>query len=216
MFCSNCGKALPDDARFCDGCGAKMDAGAVSAPEAPAVTTPVYQAAVAPKKNKGLVIGIVSAAVVLVGVVVAIIASSFMGAGATSPEKVAEKFAVAYCTMDAEAVVDCIPDFMVENLCSRYYAYPANRKNLAAVMQRQILSLDDYETISVISARRDYTYDTDDLNDYISDAGMNVMERAKIKDYCAVNVTAVVSGEMENLYVICIKLKNRWYAIDID
>ena len=33
MFCSNCGKNLPDDSRFCDGCGAQLGV-------APATTTP--------------------------------------------------------------------------------------------------------------------------------------------------------------------------------
>ena len=32
MFCPNCGKQLPDDARFCGGCGTKVEA----APQAPA------------------------------------------------------------------------------------------------------------------------------------------------------------------------------------
>ena len=44
MFCPNCGKNLPDNSAFCDGCGTRL--GAAPAPVQPAA--PVYAAPVAP------------------------------------------------------------------------------------------------------------------------------------------------------------------------
>ena len=38
MFCPNCGKQLPDDARFCGGCGNRMETPAVQTPVTPAET----------------------------------------------------------------------------------------------------------------------------------------------------------------------------------
>ncbi len=40
MFCSNCGKNLPDDVKFCDGCGAQIGAAPASAAPASAVPAP--------------------------------------------------------------------------------------------------------------------------------------------------------------------------------
>lgn len=41
MFCPNCGKNLPDNAMFCDGCGTRMAAAPAPAPVQPPVQAPV-------------------------------------------------------------------------------------------------------------------------------------------------------------------------------
>lgn len=43
MYCLNCGKEIPDHAKFCSGCGAKVEEGSVNS--APAKETPVVQEA---------------------------------------------------------------------------------------------------------------------------------------------------------------------------
>ena len=42
-FCSNCGKALEDAARFCDGCGAAQAAQETAAPQQPTYQPPAFQ-----------------------------------------------------------------------------------------------------------------------------------------------------------------------------
>ena len=37
MYCYNCGNKLPDDANFCDNCGAKMEKEAVETEETPEI-----------------------------------------------------------------------------------------------------------------------------------------------------------------------------------
>ena len=58
MFCENCGKNLPDGAKFCNGCGAKTEAvqpayaaAAEPAPAPPAYTPPPAQTAYAPQQT---------------------------------------------------------------------------------------------------------------------------------------------------------------------
>ena len=49
MFCTKCGNALPDDARFCTVCGAAMAAPAVAPAEAPATAEPAAEPVAAPE-----------------------------------------------------------------------------------------------------------------------------------------------------------------------
>ena len=55
MFCENCGKNLPDGAKFCNGCGAKTElvqpAYAAAAEPAPARPVPPAQTAYAPQQT---------------------------------------------------------------------------------------------------------------------------------------------------------------------
>lgn len=51
MFCSKCGKILPDDAKFCDGCGMQMGNAAPAAPQYNAAPNYAYNAAPAAAPN---------------------------------------------------------------------------------------------------------------------------------------------------------------------
>lgn len=72
MFCSNCGKQLPDNAKFCNGCGAQQQVqSAVPQQSAPPVL-PVYEEPVKPvKAKKKFPIWVVIVALVLVVAIVA-------------------------------------------------------------------------------------------------------------------------------------------------
>ena len=61
MFCKNCGKELPDSAKFCDGCGAAVD-------EPTQAATPTTDQVTPPKKKKKhpVLLGLVIAFAVLV------------------------------------------------------------------------------------------------------------------------------------------------------
>ena len=75
MFCTNCGKNMPDDARVCTECGQEME---YYFPVAPApAQAPVFQPAqpepAKPKKMTGVIITIVVAAVLMVSSVTALL-----------------------------------------------------------------------------------------------------------------------------------------------
>lgn len=54
MFCTKCGNALPDDARFCTVCGAAMAAPAVAPAEAPATAEPAAEPVAAPEATEAV------------------------------------------------------------------------------------------------------------------------------------------------------------------
>ena len=82
MFCSNCGKELPENAKFCDSCGMMVKPAETRSPDAqPTDGGAVYTPRVVPPKRKtsgktaAIIIGIVSAAVILVCVIALIVTS---------------------------------------------------------------------------------------------------------------------------------------------
>ncbi len=83
MFCEKCGKQLPDNAAFCDGCGARIDAPAPNqtpqASDAAPAAAGTAAAAVKPKNplstlNRKTLIGIAAAVVVVILAIVLIVA----------------------------------------------------------------------------------------------------------------------------------------------
>ena len=79
MFCSNCGKQIPDGSAFCPECGTKLTAPVTqAAPTAPvtqaAPTAPASYAAAPVKTKKGMskgaLIGIIAAAVAVIAAAV--------------------------------------------------------------------------------------------------------------------------------------------------
>ncbi len=54
MFCTKCGNALPDDARFCTVCGAAMAEPAVAFTEAPAAAEPAAEPVAAPEATEAV------------------------------------------------------------------------------------------------------------------------------------------------------------------
>lgn len=98
MFCPNCGKSVPDDARFCDSCGAMLSQ--PSQPEQPQqpaqadIPEPFNPSwdgvqpaeAPAPKKSHGkLIAGLVALAVVIIGVVTAGLLTDWFGLASGEP-----------------------------------------------------------------------------------------------------------------------------------
>lgn len=63
MFCPNCGKSLPDSAKFCSGCGLNLQGLSDAAPAAPASAPP------APAKKKKRVLPIILAVVLIAAAV---------------------------------------------------------------------------------------------------------------------------------------------------
>lgn len=88
MFCPNCGKQLPDTAKFCNGCGAQMTP---SAPAEPVL--PIYEEPIKPKAKKKFPTWIVIVALVLVVAIVAalVIPALDLGGGTASSGKSKDK-----------------------------------------------------------------------------------------------------------------------------
>ena len=71
MFCKNCGKELPDSAKFCSGCGQSIVAAQPQqTPVQPYASAPITPQQAPKKKKTGLIIGIIVAVVVLIGAVI--------------------------------------------------------------------------------------------------------------------------------------------------
>lgn len=57
MFCTNCGKELPNDAKFCNRCGAPQDDGFVNAMQPTQQSYMPQQPATKPQQRPGLKVG---------------------------------------------------------------------------------------------------------------------------------------------------------------
>ena len=142
--------------------------------------------------------------------IVALVLILFTGSkpGAKSPEKAAENLVTAYCNFDAKALVNCWPDFYVEEeFGSRELAI----KELAEEAK-------DAErfTYKILSITRET--DTSDALEWLADLAdeYDSAVLSKIKDWCTVNVDVQMDFDLEEFQVFCIKYSDRWYALDFD
>lgn len=71
MFCPKCGAQIPNGAKFCGGCGTKIEQQQAPQPQKPQPEKPPKPTV--PKKKTGLIIGIVTGAVALVAIVIILI-----------------------------------------------------------------------------------------------------------------------------------------------
>ena len=101
MFCRNCGTQNQDGAGFCCSCGAPLSSGG-----------PAGGGAAAKAKNINVkLIGIVAAVVVVL-----FVAFKLLFGGGGGPEKSATKFVDSIFKGDGKAIVNMIPDKVIEEL----------------------------------------------------------------------------------------------------
>lgn len=161
------------------------------------------------KPKKGLIIGIIAAAVALLAVAfVLIFKGGVSGTGASSAEDVAKQFIEAMDEKDADKMAKLCPPFLdpgkedIEDMIDMYDGY------------------DVTFTYEGISSKEDYEGDDlKDLQDDVSDyAGKNV----KLQDACdlefSFNIKMSYLGENydeSSTYTItCIKYKGNWYLYE--
>ena len=100
MFCSNCGKQLADNVKFCTGCGTPIEAPVVQdAVPAQKKAAPVFKAPAAPapkKGGKGFVLPIIIAAVVLVAALVLALVTGLFTSDKAKLAKALAKSAKSY------------------------------------------------------------------------------------------------------------------------
>ncbi len=232
MFCNKCGKQLADGVLFCDGCGAAQEQAPVAAqpvqPAAPAqpvqyaqpeqaaqYAQPVQYAQPtppAPKKKTGLIIGLACGGAALVVAIVLLIVF-LIPKGYSTPEKVAEAAIKATCEIDAETLLDCVPDALWKSEFGN-----VDKKTVAKLLEAQA-DADDRMTCVILSSRRVYDSDYDysdileEAEDYFDD---DIAAIASIKDACVVEVSAIIDGDAETIEVACVKMGNSWYVLELD
>ncbi len=235
MFCNKCGKQLADGVVFCDGCGAAVEQAPVAAQPAQPVqpasyAQPAQYAAPAqyaqptqatqyatpvppaPKKKTGLIVGLACGGAALVVAIVLLIVF-LIPKGYSSPESVAEAAIKATCEIDAETLLDCVPDALWKSEFGN-----VDKKTVAKMLEAQA-DADDRMTCVILSSRRvydaDYSYSDilEEAEDYFDD---DIAAIASIQDACVVEVSAIIDGDSETIEVACIKMDNSWYVLELD
>lgn len=232
MFCKNCGKPIEEDAKFCANCGEGVNAIETAAPvetaaqeapevqEVPAAPVPNGEYApvvAAPNGNKKKLFIIIGAAAAAIVAAIVVFFCFFYG---NSPEAVAEKFATALAEYDAESLVECVPDFMIEEAAEQYDV-SADRDAVAkAIQETYDENIDDddmpkdFKVLGTVISE-DY-FDQEDKEDFIKEC--KEYYDVVVEDVCVVevNYTAVFDGEEETEYmdVTCAKIDGTWYVMD--
>lgn len=162
------------------------------------------------KPKKGLIIGIIAAAVVVLAVAFVLIFKGGFGAkgGASSPEAVAQQFIEAMNDQDVDKMAALCPPFLdpgqedIEDMLDSYSGYDVTFK---------------YEGVESKEM-----YDSDDLDDLEEDISDYADKTIKLQDACdlefSFNVAVTMSGEtydQSSTYPItCIKYKGNWYLYE--
>lgn len=168
------------------------------------------QPAPAPKPKKGLIIGIIAAAVVVLAVAFFLIFKGGFGAkgGVDSPEAVAQQFIEAMDEQDVDKIAALCPPFLdpgkeeLEDMINAYEGYDVTFK---------------YEGVENKSM-----YESDDLKDLQDDVSDYADKNIKLQDACdlefSFNVAVTMAGEtydQSSTYeVTCIKYKGKWYLYE--
>ena len=162
------------------------------------------------KPKKGLIIGIIAAAVALLAIAFVLIFKGGFGAkgGASSPEAVAQQFIEAMNDKDVDKMAALCPPFLdpgqedIEDMLDSYSGYDVTFK---------------YEGVESKEM-----YDGDDLDDLEEDVSDYADKTIKLQDACdlefSFNVAVTMSGEtydQSSTYPItCIKYKGNWYLYE--
>lgn len=127
MICKNCGKEMPDDARFCPGCGA-VGGTVQNSPGYPALEKDGPESPLGGKKKTGLLIGgVLAIAAVAVAAVVAV--SGLLASSKGLVERSAAKSAAAYAQASESMGLPDLSGLSWEQNISQSFALELNRIN---------------------------------------------------------------------------------------
>ena len=210
--CEMCGAQNDDVFTKCTVCGADLPSmNSQDGDDEKTVLIDPDQAPAQPAKpKKGLIIGIIAAAVVVLAVAFVLIFKGGFGAkgGASSPEAVAQQFIEAMNDQDVDKMAALCPPFLdpgqedIEDMLDSYSGYDVTFK---------------YEGVESKEM-----YDSDDLDDLEEDISDYADKTIKLQDACdlefSFNVAVTMSGEtydQSSTYPItCIKYKGNWYLYE--
>lgn len=162
------------------------------------------------KPKKGLIIGIIAVAVVLLAVAFVLIFKGGFGAkgGVSSPEAVAQQFIEAMDEQDSDKIVALCPPFLdpgqddIEDMIDAYSGYDV--------------------TFTYEGVENKDMYDSSDLADFQDDVSDYAGKTIKLQDACdlefSFNVAVSMDGQtydQSSTYTItCIKYKGNWYLYE--
>ncbi len=195
-FCKYCGAELSEGAKFCIKCAAPVEGEA-----APVVKKPMNT------KLFGIVAGAVAAVVLVVILIVVLAGGNVHG----SAQDVAEAYLEARYDFDAEGMLECYPDFVLEEIADRE---DCDVDELADEMEDSwglagALSSGDFRIIrSSIDDRGD---DLDDLSYGIEEVMPSKDERV-FEEWAKVEVEYEYYGRESSTIVWCLCLDGKWYV----
>lgn len=208
MFCGKCGVENASDAAFCSGCGAKLNDEQVTKTDA--------AASGAGDKNRK--VGVIAAAVLAVAVICIIIALF----GGRSYKATANRFIKAQFNADAEAVLDLVPNKVVDYLLEEE-GYDEDEldefiEEADDTLQSYIelielflgVDSDDWKITHEIADVDNVTGDDlDDLKDAYEDIGVKV-SAAKIVEV-ELTIKFDKEEETDSMELALIKVGRSWY-----
>ena len=201
MFCRNCGTQNQDGAGFCCSCGAPLSSGG-----------PAGGGAAAKAKNINVkLIGIVAAVVVVL-----FVAFKLLFGGGGGPEKSATKFVDSIFKGDGKAIVNMIPDKVIEEIMDEE---DMNKKEMIEELNDGLEYIKDdmddmYDKWSVkckVLDTEDFSKrELRDLADRYEDSYDIDVKAAKT---VSVKATLKADGETDSntMDIVMIKVGGKWY-----
>lgn len=200
MFCAKCGAELPNDAKFCKGCGERTHINQEE--KAASVLNGI-------KPNMKWII--IAAAAVLVVVFLLI----FGGNGVnSSPESVAIATIKSEYEADTDTMVEVFPEFLVKQIAvENGLTKNASRGDLADALE-EAYRRKTPKQVEILSTERVGEYTTDryiifrELYDYMTDEDYD-----DITKVVKVKVKFTVNGDTDSITLPCIEMNGDWYYL---
>lgn len=203
MFCGKCGKENLDNAMFCSNCGGKLNNQNLAGSEFVLPVNP---------NNKNQKVGII-AIIVAVIIAIIIVIALFGGRGYKATVK---KFINAQFEGDADAIIDIIPDEMVEYIIEEEYD---DEDEMLEELEEEIeYYLDEieeqfgknwkfsYEIVDTDDVKGD---DLEDLQDEYEDVGIEVSAAKEVE--IKIEFESKDLDTSNNLDIGLIKVGRSWY-----
>ena len=207
MFCGKCGTKNADNVEFCTNCGAKLNN--------KSTVTKSATVSVANQNDKNRKVGIIAVAVAAVIVVIL----GVLLLGGRSYKATIEKFVDAQFDANAEAIIDLMPQKMMEYALEQEGYDPDDFNylidELNEELQDQLDSLDSYLgegwkiTYKILDDEDVKGADLDNIKNAYEDAGVKVSAAKSVE--VELTVTSDETESSNSLDVSLIKVGRSWY-----
>lgn len=197
QFCNQCGESLADGTTFCPKCGNQMN-------PSKAPTNNAGEAGAGGFGNKNNIIKIAIAVVAVLALV--FIVKQFIGGGNKSVDATVKSFMNGLVKGDADKVLDCFPEAMIDELSSsEKKEFKANVKEYKEYFKELKFKITDKEE-----------YDDEDL-EYLQEEWEDYFKVKK-----AYNVEVEITMELlgvkntDSLDLVVVKIGSKYYIISDD
>ncbi len=160
------------------------------------------------KKYAVIIVAVVVLAAIIAGAVAIAVNVS------NTPERVAKKYAEGVITADADKVIGCLPDFLIEYYVEELGVEKTTKKELIKALEETLTEEDSQacDIISAVKKDKKIAEYTDDLKE--CRASKNDVE--KMTDACVVQVKLLADGSEQQMNIVCIKFENKWYVLEME